>query len=51
MVERFRRCKVATIGFPQDKIYAMGFAKASQYWRGPDVVFPDIVFDCPDMPE
>jgi hypothetical protein len=51
MVELIRRCRPAKIAFAQEKIHAVGFAKARQGWRGPDVVFPDIVFDCQDMPE
>ena len=51
VAELFRRCKVAKIGFARDKIHAIRFLRVCQGWRGPDVVFPDIVFDCPDMPE
>ena len=46
-----RACRIAKIGFTKDKMHAMGFAKARDIETGEDVVFHDIVLDCPDMPE
>uniref|UniRef100_A0A7S4D7B5 Uncharacterized protein n=1 Tax=Heterosigma akashiwo TaxID=2829 RepID=A0A7S4D7B5_HETAK len=51
IVRMIRACRIAKIGFTKDKMHAMGFAKARNIETGKDVVFHDIVLDCPDMPE